>query len=743
MTPIFNRLRRAGVAGLAGLAVAVLGAAPARGEPVRTPHVEAELVAQRTALVPGTDAVVALRLAIADGWHTYWRNAGDSGLPTTLDWTLPAGYAAGPIQWLPPRVLPTGPLVNYGYEGVVLHPVHVTVPASAVPGSDVTLKARADWLVCRDTCIPEGADLTLTLPVAPSATDDPKWGAPIAAALAAVPKPLSGWTARAEGEGQAIRLVLTRTAASPGPDAVGDLRFFPDDDGRIEPSGKQVQAQARDGYVVTLPVAYSLAPNVQRLAGLVTASDGIGGARAATIDVPLTGTIVAGPKPLDAPVALNLAPAGAAAAGVTVASPAASSAPAVAGGTPNGTAMTFGLALAFAFCGGILLNLMPCVFPVLTLKVLGFAEHHDNRATLRREAAAFAAGAVLSFLALAGLLLALRAAGAELGWGFQLQSPLVVTALALLFFALGLNLAGVFEFGQFAPSRVRDWRSSNRTLDAFGSGVLAVVVASPCTAPFMGAALGFALTEPAALTLAIFAALGIGMALPYTLLALFPAWRRALPRPGAWMARFKQLLAFPMFATVAWLAWVLGAQIDNDAVLRLLAVLLCTAFALWALQAARMTRGRTFGVLAVLGAAAALWIVMPLWVVDARGPAAAPAVAESGWSPFNAARAAELAGGGQPVFVDFTAAWCVTCQVNKRTTLNRPDVQAAFASRNVALMRADWTRRDPEITRALAALGRNGVPVYVLYRPGAEPLLLPEILTQQAVLDALAPLPAR
>ena len=346
---------------------------------------------------------------------------------------------------------------------------------------------------------------------------------------------------------------------------------------------------------------------------------------------------------------------------------------------------------------------------------------------------------IATFVALGIALLAFRAAGEERGWGFQLQSPVVIASLAALFFVLGLNLAGVFEFGQLLPASLRGFTSRNRAVDAFGSGVLAVVVASPCTAPFMGAALGFALTQSASATIAIFVMLGVGMALPYALLALFPAWQRRLPRPGAWMLRLKQLLAFPMFATVAWLAWVLGVQLDNDAVLRLMIALLALAFALWSWHAMQSGGARAFGAAALLALAAAIAVALPLATLGAKIANAAPAAtAEGDWQPFSPASVAALSASGRPVFVDFTAAWCVTCQVNKRTTLQRDAVRGAFAQHGVALLRADWTRRDPQITAALARLGRNGVPVYVLYRPGKEPLLLPEILTQQAVFDALA-----
>jgi len=355
----------------------------------------------------------------------------------------------------------------------------------------------------------------------------------------------------------------------------------------------------------------------------------------------------------------------------------------------------------------------------------------------------FAVGVVLTFVALALVLLALRSAGEQVGWGFQLQSPAVVTALAVLFFILALNLSGVFEFGSLLPN-AGALRVHNRNADALLSGVLAVIVASPCTAPFMGVALGYALAQPGSATIAVFVALGVGMALPFFLLSWFPGWRRVLPRPGAWMLRLKQLLAFPLYATVAWLAWVIGAQVDNDAVVRLLATLTIIAFALWAWRTFRSGAARAWSFAAVAAAACAAIVAWPLLRSDAVAHAAAQPASVSrndgGWTPYSPAHLADLTNAGRAVFVDFTAAWCVTCQVNKRLVLNDAGVREAFARRNVALVRADWTRRDPTITRALAALGRNGVPVYVLYRPGRAPLLLPEVLQSKIVEDALATL---
>jgi len=700
--------RLAAGAWLVGLAAIAFAA------PIRTPNVEAELVPATSAAVPGQPLTIALRLKMRDGWHTYWRNPGDSGLPTTLEWKLPPGVTAGAIDWPAPHALPVGPLVNYGYEGEILLPSSLAIPASAKSGETLALAARADWLVCKETCIPEGADLELAMPVAATAGPHPRWGAPIAATLAALPRPLEGWRVDAHGEGQKVRLTLTPPEGAADP---GRLGFFPHDEGRIEASAPQTATREGSAYVLTLPVAYQLVPGFTRVAGVIEGSGGFAGAKAATIDVPLAGAVVAGPKPVDA------AP------------------PAVALAAPAARSMSLWLAALFAFAGGLILNLMPCVLPVLSIKVLGFAQHHDSRATMRREGLAYGAGVLVTFVGLALLMLGLRAAGEQLGWGFQLQSPLFVSLLAVLFFVLALNLSGVFEFGQFAPASVRGWTSKNRTLDAFATGVLAVVIASPCTAPFMGAALGFALGQPAVETLAVFVALGLGMALPYVLLAWFPAWRRVLPKPGAWMLRFKQVLAFPLYATVAWLAWVLGMQIDVDAVLRLAFVLVAIAFALWSWHASKTGGSRAWRWVALAAVVGAVAIGRPLAAPPAPGaePARASAGSSELWKPYSRATLDQWRATG-PVFVDFTAAWCVTCQVNKRLVLNDRGIVDAFGARKVTLVRADWTRRDPDITRALAALGRNGVPVYVLYRPGKEPLLLPEVLSSAAVKDALATL---
>ncbi|RYF43254.1 MAG: protein-disulfide reductase, partial [Comamonadaceae bacterium] len=399
--------------------------------------------------------------------------------------------------------------------------------------------------------------------------------------------------------------------------------------------------------------------------------------------------------------------------------------------------LTFAAALLGALLGGLILNLMPCVFPVLAIKVVGFAQHAGDRRGHRVAGLAYTAGVIASFVALGALMLALRAAGEQLGWGFQLQSPAVVAGLAALFTVIGLNLAGLFEFGAFLPSSVATLEAKHPAANAFLSGVLAVAIASPCTAPFMGASLGFAVGLPAGQALLVFAAIGVGMALPYLAASWVPAVARLLPRPGPWMDTFRKLMAFPMFATVAWLVWVLGQQSGIDGAGALLALLVALAMVVWALS----LRGRARTLIATVSIACFALLAGTVGTNITKMPAQAPLAAESGgWQAWEPGRVDQLLAAGQPVFVDFTAAWCVTCQYNKKTTLANRDVLADLASRNVALLRADWTRRDPAITAALGQLGRNGVPVYVFYKQGRAPVVLSEILAVDEVRAVIAKL---
>jgi len=552
--------------------------------PVKTEHVEAELVAERSAAEPGKTLTVALRLGIIPHWHTYWRNPGDSGEPTTLEWRLPAGWTAGPIQWPAPRRLPAKHLMNFGYEDEVLHLVDIAVPANA--SGTAKLAARARWLVCDpERCIPEEGLVTLELPV--GAGGATRWTPAIERTRAALPvKAGPEWRFAASRTAGGVELEISPPAGI----APTAFQFFPFAEGKIQNGGAQRFENSR----LSIPKAEQPIGAFNRVAGVLVAQ---GLPRPLEIDVPVAG-----------------------------------------GGAAALTG--FGIAVLFAFLGGLILNLMPCVLPVLSIKILGFAGRGEEPRTLRLHGALYALGVVASFLLLAALLAAANAAGAQVGWGFQLQSPVFVAVLAVVFLALALNLSGFFEIPLLMPSSVSTLESRNRHLNAFLTGVLAVAVASPCTAPFMGAALGYSLGESAAVTLAVFFALGLGMALPYVALAWYPGWLRRLPKPGQWMVRMKRILAIPLYATVLWLGWVLAIQ---------------------------------SGVLA----------------------------GDSRWEAFSVEKIRKYEAQGKAVFVDFTAAWCVTCQVNKQLVLQTPDVERAFRDSGVVRLRADWTRRDEETPRAL------------------------------------------
>ncbi len=671
---------------------------------VKTDYVEAELVSRGQSLEPGDRPLLGIRLKHAPHWHTYWQNPGDSGMPTTVQWKLPAGFKAGQIMWPVPRQLPVAPLMNYGYEGEVLLPVELTaIPRDWPAGQPAKLAARVDWLVCKDVCIPGGADLELTLPVVgASPAPDPHWAALFDQALASLPAG-SISDAQAQTHDGLIELRF------PHRKLAGPIYVYSGIEGLVEHAAPQVAKQDGDAVSVSFPVAQLLSASEPRIAGVVTGFD----AKALSFAAPMTGKLLAGPG----------MPTGITAGGAPIA------------GAGEAEHLSLGLALLLAFAGGLILNLMPCVFPILSLKVLGFARGDSgNRRALRAGGVAFAIGVVASFGALAALLLGLRAAGDAVGWGFQLQSPIVVSLLALLFFALGLNLSGVFEFGGFLPASLAGAQAKNPLLDSFLSGVLAALIASPCTAPFMGAALGYAITQSGATAIAIFVALGAGMAAPYLLLSWFPAWMKHLPRPGPWLVTFKQVLAFPMYATVVWLAWVLVMQTSSDTIVWFGAGLVLVGFGAWLLGRSHGGLGRAAAVIAMLGGVASAWPQAS--ANDAASTAAPP----KGWTAYSKAGVEQAAAAGKPVFVDFTAAWCVTCQVNKKVVLETAAVRDAFAAKQVVLMRGDWTRRDPAITDALAQFGRNGVPVYALYAPGKAPVLLPEILRSSIVLDALGTL---
>jgi len=700
---------------------------------VVTPQVRAELLAQAPeGVAPGKPLMLGLKLEHKPGWHTYWKNPGDSGLPTTLAWTLPAGVSAGDIEWPTPSRLPIGPLLNYGYDGTVLLPVTLQM-SPGFAAATLAVKLHAEWLVCKDVCIPEGGDFVLDVPADAATAGD---AALFTQARAARPLPAAGVSASAEVQGDAL---VVRVAGLPAPWLGKPLALFPETPGVLHNAAVPEARWEGGEWRARLALDPQRSDGPATLPAVLVASG-----QAAGIEVPIS---VKGGWPPLPPVSGAQSAQGAQ--GVQGGAPPQTtgndrSAP-TAGGVgsmPAAAPIGLGLALLLALGGGVLLNLMPCVFPVLSLKVLGFARHAADRRHTLAAGLAYTVGVVASFVALAALMLALRAGGEQIGWGFQLQSPWFVATLALLFTLIGLNLAGVFEFGAMLPGTWLAARARHPMTDALLTGILAAAVASPCTAPFMGAALGLAVTLPSSQALAVFAALGLGMALPYLAASAWPGLAARLPRPGAWMAHFKVLMAFPMFAAVVWLVWVLGQQVGIDGAATLLGVLVTLAFAAWALGSRSLgaTARRGFGAAAVLLVAAALTWALPTWRHEAV--ARASDVGER-WQPWSSERVAQALAQGQPVFVDFTAAWCVTCQFNKRTTLGRDEVQAAFADKRVLLLRADWTRRDAAISAELARLARSGVPVYALYAPGrAAPMLLSEILSVDEVRRALATLPS-
>ena len=680
---------------------------------VQTDQVKAELLAWAPQGVePGQPVWLGLQLAHIPEWHTYWKNSGDSGLPTVLEWTLPAGVSAGDIAWPTPKKIPIGTLANYGYEGTVLLPVPLTV-APGFQGKELDIRLKAAWLVCKKECIPQEGDFALRIPVKSSTAAS---GGLFAAAFAASPRPLAASASQVDIRATSIGVALH---GLPAGWQGKPLELFPETGGVIEPAGAWKQAWQGPVWTAQLPLSTQRSESPRVMPLVVSA-----GPQAFRIETPVRGDW----------------PAVAAAPGVSPALEAALQANAALGAAPTGGNTTPpGLltALLGALLGGLILNLMPCVFPVLAIKVVGFAQE-KNRAARLAGGLAYTAGVVLSFIALGALLLGLRAAGEQLGWGFQLQSPAVVAALAALFTLIGLNLAGLFEFGSILPSRVASLQAGHPTANSFLTGVLATAIASPCTAPFMGASLGLALGLPAWQALAVFAAIGLGMALPYLAASAVPAVARALPLPGPWMQTFRRFMAFPMFATVAWLVWVLGQQSGIDGAGALLVLLVLMALVLWSLTLAGRAR-IAIATFSIALAAGGVWTVGQnvTQTLEVSGAGAAPA---GRWQPWEPGRVAQLTAQGQNVFVDFTAAWCVTCQYNKKTTLANSAVLADMDAKKVVLLRADWTRRDPAVTAALSQLGRSGVPVYVIYKPGRAPVVLSEILSVDDVRAELAKL---
>jgi DsbC/DsbD-like thiol-disulfide interchange protein/cytochrome c biogenesis protein CcdA len=652
------------------LAVAALAPLAAHAQ------VQASLVSADASVQPGHPVNVALRLVHEPHWHSYWLNAG-TGYPTRLTWNLPAGWRAGAIQWPTPILIKDsqGNVTGHGYDGVLYLPVTLVAPADARPGGSVTLRAAVNWLMCADICIPGKADVSLMLPVS---ADPPQPNAQVRAEIAKMPMPhdASGWQVAASKGANVVTLEVR------GPQAISGAHFYSEKE-FIQYDQPQAVAGKSSQWALTLPLADG-EPVPGRLIGVLAYTDASGAYRGLNVDVPLS--------------------AGAATAAVAGTSKA--------GGLPS--SLSAGV-LVLAFFGGLILNLMPCVFPVLGIKVVGFINQAgSDRRKVTLHGLMFTAGVLLSFWALAGALAALRAGGEQLGWGFQLQSAPFVFALAVVMLVFALSLSGVFEFGLRATAVGGDLQMKDGYGGSFFAGVLATVVATPCSAPFLAPALGAALALPTGESFLVFTVIALGLSAPYLLLSAFPQAVNVLPRPGRWMETFKQVMAFPLYATVGYLVWVLAAQTSENGLLAVLFGLTVVAMAVW-LYGRYTAPGSSNGRVrfAFVGGLALLIIGLYLgW------PRAAQAT-DITWEPWSPERVEQLRGESRAIYVDFTARWCATCQANKKLVFGSDKVKSYFRERNVALLKADWTNSDPRITAELARWNRSAVPFNLVYLPRA------------------------
>jgi thiol:disulfide interchange protein/DsbC/DsbD-like thiol-disulfide interchange protein len=689
--------------------------------PVKALHLTAEMVSLGPAIAPGGTQVVGLQLSMEEHWHVYWVNAGDSGEPPKIKWTLPEGITAGPMQFPIPQHLPLGPLMDFGYPDGVTFPVTISAAASVKPGP-VHLDAKVDWVVCAQECVPGKAHLGIDLmvqPGAPSVDQLPKVGA-LGLALKLIPGPLpAGAKFTVTGGAQDFVLTVTGLKRQMNAEFYPFLEKGPDGaekDGVIANAAKQIAEPLDDGLRLRVKRSPDVPVLPATLGGVLRLSDEV----AYEVSAPVVPGEVA----------------------VSAATP---------GAKPgSSTDVTVLGAIGLAFLGGIVLNLMPCVFPVLFLKGLALVQSStQERGHLRRHGLVYALGIVVSFWAIVAVLLVVRASGSQVGWGFQLQSPVFIAVLASFLFFFAMSLAGQFDIGLSLTSVGGSLAEKPGYAGSFFTGVLATVVATPCTAPLMGAAIGFALAQSAGVMFAVFTALALGLALPYVLLSWHPAWVKVLPRPGAWMEVFKQITAAIFFGAAIWLTWVYGqlfsGELGVDEVALLLFCFLVLAIAGWALGRwpAKWSSGIAAVVLIVLGLAIPLsQIKSAAAESQSSGPATVSGAKDASglvWTPYSKQALETARAAGHPVFIDFTAAWCLSCKFNEKVTLKSADVESALVKGKVVTMKADWTKYDPEITQQLATLNRSGVPTYVIY-PGAAGSaadVLPEALTKGIVLDAI------
>lgn len=670
-------------------------------------HTRIELVAAQSSVAPGKPLTIAVVMTPQPGWHTYWQNPGVSGAATRLNWKLPGGWSASAPAYPTPKRFTVAQLVSYVYDKPSRLLVTLTVPNIPQGTTQVPIALQADWLVCDDEiCVPEAAELLLTLPVGDGA-DDPARATLFADARAQLPK-AAQTHAKFYQDADMFQLEMLESDQPDGLKLAGatDAYFYPVEDGVLTYGKPQtIEQVSPDKWVLNAGGGYA-EHKLSNVAGILAVTGSDGTIQGWTLSAART------PKPLRA---------------VAVPQPARSQDRPDAPPPPHSGLLTL---LGFALLGGLILNVMPCVFPILSLKALSLVQAGAHEAQARAEAMAYTAG-VLATFGLAGVVLAwLRASGFSVGWGVHLQDPRSVAVLALVMVVIGLNLLGAFEVGSGFSGVGQELTRKRGWAGAFWTGALAVLVASPCTVPFMGAALGATLVLPPLEGLLLFLGVGFGMALPYLLIAFVPALRRLLPRPGAWMESFRRFMAFPMFATAVWLSWVVGRQAGIDGMALVLIAALLVSLALWLYG--RGARGVLRPVAAVVSVAAAVLAVAVLNAPDVQ--AEADGDAKLAAQTFTDVRLRTLLEAGKPTFVYFTADWCVTCKVNEKLALNTAEVSGAFAKAQVTVLEGDWTRQNPEITRVLARYGRNGVPLYLYFPPGsdiARPQILPQVLTPQ------------
>jgi thiol:disulfide interchange protein len=686
------------------LGVLPAGTRSAWSAPVATaPHLTVQLVVPPAEIYPGQNFTAGLYFKLEPGWHVYWINAGDSGEPPRIKWSLPDGISADVMQFPAPKRLPLGPLMDFGYENEVLFPIPMHVSPGFKPTAESTtlsgkaaLSSKVDWLVCREVCIPGKAVLDVERKALASPPSSPTFVNAdqqlISRFAHTLPQQLpASMQAKFMPTAAGFNLTVITGRHEAG------AQFFPFDQNQLANAAPQPIKPLSNGVEISLKRDENLQQTPGQLHGLMVLADGNAFEINAT-----QGTLAAAAEPSDSDFA--------------------------------GLAKVAGL----AFVGGMILNLMPCVFPVLFIKGLSLVQSsQQERHKLRAHGWVYTLGILVSFWIVVALLLVLRAGGRQLGWGFQFQSPAFIAVIALLLFFLGLSLAGQFEIGLSLTGKGSSLASQHGYAGSFFTGVLAMVVATPCTAPFMGAAIGYALSRSALVSFIVFTALALGLAGPYLLLTFNPGWTRLLPRPGAWMEILKQATSIPIFATGIWLVWLFAQVAGLKALVGLLAAFLLLAIAGWILGRWPAKAPATATAVVV----GALAVVLPILAMRKTDVASAHVntASNSQWEPFSPALVEKYRAQGKPVFIDFTASWCLSCQVNERVILSRSDVQQKLRDRGFALLRADWTNADETITQALNSLGRSGVPTYAIYpgSPQEPPRVLPEVLTPGIVIDAI------